>query len=192
MGKNVVVIGAQWGDEGKGKVVDLLTENAAAVVRFQGGHNAGSHLGHRRPEDRFAPDPLRHPARRGDLPDRQWRGAVAGGAADRNRRFGAPGRGRDGAIADQRSLSADPALPCRAGSGPRKARGERAIGTTGRGIGPAYEDKVARRAVRLADLFDRERFAAKLAEVMDFHNFVLQRYFETDPVDFRRKCSTRR
>ncbi|HNL32317.1 MAG TPA: adenylosuccinate synthase, partial [Pseudomonadales bacterium] len=67
-----------------------------------------------------------------------------------------------------------------------KARGERAIGTTGRGIGPAYEDKVARRAVRLADLLDRERFAAKLAEVMDFHNFVLQRYFETDPVDFRR------
>jgi adenylosuccinate synthase len=66
-----------------------------------------------------------------------------------------------------------------------KARGERAIGTTGRGIGPAYEDKVARRAVRLADLFHRERFAAKLGEVLDFHNFVLQRYFQTEPVDFQ-------
>ncbi len=66
-----------------------------------------------------------------------------------------------------------------------KARGEQAIGTTGRGIGPAYEDKVARRAVRLGDLFHRERFAAKLGEVLDFHNFVLQRYFQTEPVDFQ-------
>ena len=72
-----------------------------------------------------------------------------------------------------------------------KARGERAIGTTGRGIGPAYEDKVSRRAVRLGDLFQRERFAAKLGEVLDFHNFVLRHYFQAETVDFSR-CWKRR
>jgi adenylosuccinate synthase len=67
-----------------------------------------------------------------------------------------------------------------------RARGPNAIGTTGRGIGPAYEDKVARRAVRVADLFQRDRFAAKLGEVLDFHNFVLQQYFRQPPVDFQK------
>src|SRR5262249_45043616 len=71
-----------------------------------------------------------------------------------------------------------------------KAQGENAIGTTGRGIGPAYEDKVARRALRVADLFHRERFAARLGEVLDYHNFVLQRYFQTAPVDFQQVLET--
>ena len=186
MGKNVVVIGTQWGDEGKGKVVDLLTENAAAVVRFQGGHNAGHTLvinGHKTVLHLIPSGILRE-----GVACLIGNGVVLSPAAllaeiDRLAQQGVM------AVERLRISEACPLiLPYHIAldQAREKARGERAIGTTGRGIGPAYEDKVSRRAVRLGDLFHRERFAAKLGEVLDFHNFVLQRYFQTDPVDFQK------
>jgi adenylosuccinate synthase len=186
MGKNVVVIGAQWGDEGKGKVVDLLTENAAAVVRFQGGHNAGHTLvinGQKTVLHLIPSGILRE-----GVACLIGNGVVLAPAALlteidnlENRGVAVMGRLR---ISETCPLI----LPYHVAldQAREKARGARAIGTTGRGIGPAYEDKVARRAVRLGDLLDRERFAAKLGEVLDFHNFVLQRYFQTEPVDFQK------
>lgn len=186
MGKNVVVIGAQWGDEGKGKVVDLLTENAAAVVRFQGGHNAGHTLvidGQKTVLHLIPSGILRE-----GVDCLIGNGVVLSPAAllaeiDNLERRGVEVMGR------LRISEACPLiLPYHIALdlAREKSRGERAIGTTGRGIGPAYEDKAARRAVRLADLFDRERFAAKLGEVLDFHNFVLQHYFQTEAVDFKK------
>ncbi|HUM90061.1 MAG TPA: adenylosuccinate synthase, partial [Candidatus Competibacter sp.] len=186
MGKNVVVIGAQWGDEGKGKVVDLLTENAAAVVRFQGGHNAGHTLvidGQKTVLHLIPSGILRE-----GVDCLIGNGVVLSPAAllaeiDNLERRGVEVMGR------LRISEACPLiLPYHIALdlAREKSRGERAIGTTGRGIGPAYEDKVARRAVRLADLFDRERFVAKLGEVLDFHNFVLQHYFQTEAVDFKK------
>ena len=185
MGKNVVIIGAQWGDEGKGKVVDLLTENAAAVARFQGGHNAGHTLviGGQKTVLHLIPSGILHEG----VACLIGNGVVLSPAAllteiDRLETQGVA------VMARLRISEACPLiLPYHVAldQAREKARGEHAIGTTGRGIGPAYEDKVARRAVRLGDLFHRERFAAKLGEVLDFHNFVLQHYFQTEPVDFQ-------
>ncbi len=186
MGKNVIVIGAQWGDEGKGKVVDLLTDRVAAVVRFQGGHNAGHTLvikGQKTVLHLIPSGILRE-----GVACLIGNGVVLSPTAlltemDRLEQQG---------VAVQARLRISEAcaliLPYHVAldQAREKARGDRAIGTTGRGIGPAYEDKVARRAVRLGDLFHRERFAAKLGEALDFHNFVLQRYFQTDPVDFQK------
>ncbi|MDZ7621464.1 MAG: adenylosuccinate synthase [Candidatus Competibacteraceae bacterium] len=186
MGKNVVVIGAQWGDEGKGKVVDLLTEHAAVVVRFQGGHNAGHTLviGGQKTVLHLIPSGIL----RDGVQCLIGNGVVLSPAAllteiDQLERQGVEVTARLW-ISEACPLI----LPYHVAldQAREKARGERAIGTTGRGIGPAYEDKVSRRAVRLADLFYRERFAAKLGEVLDFHNFVLQRYFQTEPVDFQK------
>ncbi len=185
MGKNVVIIGAQWGDEGKGKVVDLLTESAAAVVRFQGGHNAGHTLviDGRKTVLHLIPSGILREGVRCLIGN----GVVLSPAAllveiDRVEAQGI-------AVVDRLRISeACPLiLPYHIAldQAREKARGERAIGTTGRGIGPAYEDKVSRRAVRLGDLFQRERFAAKLGEVLDFHNFVLRHYFQAEPVDFQ-------
>ena len=185
MGKNVIIIGAQWGDEGKGKIVDLLTESAAAVVRFQGGHNAGHTLvinGHKTVLHLIPSGILREGVR-----CLIGNGVVLSPTAllaeiDRLEAQGV-------AVADRLRISeACPLiLPYHVAldQAREKARGERAIGTTGRGIGPAYEDKVSRRAVRLGDLFQRERFAAKLGEVLDFHNFVLRHYFQAETVDFQ-------
>ena len=183
MGKNVVVIGAQWGDEGKGKVVDLLTENASAVVRFQGGHNAGHTLvinGQKTVLHLIPSGILRE-----GVACLIGNGVVLSPAAllteiDRLEQQG---------VAVMERLRVSEACPLilpyhiALDQAREKARGAQAIGTTGRGIGPAYEDKVARRAVRLGDLFHPERFAVKLSEALDFHNFVLQRYFQTEPVD---------
>ena len=185
MGKNVVVIGAQWGDEGKGKVVDLLTENAAAVVRFQGGHNAGHTLviGGQKTVLHLIPSGIL----REGVACLIGNGVVLSPAALLTEIDRLETQGLD-VMARLRISEACPLiLPYHIAldQAREQARGERAIGTTGRGIGPAYEDKVARRAVRLADLLDRERFAAKLGEVMEFHNFVLQHYFRTEPVDFQ-------
>jgi len=186
MGKFIVVIGTQWGDEGKGKVIDLLAERAAAVARFQGGHNAGHTLviGGRKTVLSLIPS--------GILRDRV-RCFIGNGVvlslqallaeADMLQQQGVPVFER---------LRISPYCPLILPShvaldrAREQARGSNAIGTTGRGIGPAYEDKVARRAVRVADLFERERFAAKLEEVLDFHNFVLQQYFQQEPVDFKK------
>ncbi|MCP5197500.1 MAG: adenylosuccinate synthase [Gammaproteobacteria bacterium] len=186
MGKNIVVIGAQWGDEGKGKVVDLLTENAAAVVRFQGGHNAGHTLviNGQKTILHLIPSGILHK----DVICLIGNGVVLSPAALLTE---IDGLAQQGVVAVERlriSEACPLILPYHIAldQAREKARGERAIGTTGRGIGPAYEDKVSRRAVRLGDLFHRERFAAKLGEVLDFHNFVLQHYFQVDPVDFQK------
>jgi adenylosuccinate synthase len=184
MGKSVVVIGTQWGDEGKGKVVDLLTDRASAVVRFQGGHNAGHTLviGEQKTVLHLIPSGVL----RENVQCLIGNGVVLSPEAllkelamlEEN---GVPARER------LRISEACPLiLPYHIAldHAREKARGKQAIGTTGRGIGPAYEDKVSRRGLRLGDLFHRERFAAKLGEVLDYHNFALQHYFKADPIDF--------
>ena len=186
MGQFVVVIGTQWGDEGKGKVVDLLTERAAAVARFQGGHNAGHTLvigGHRTVLSLIPAGILRE----------QVRCFIGNGVV-----LSLEALLTESATLIERGvpvferLRISPLCPLILPShvlldqARERARGANAIGTTGRGIGPAYEDKVARRAVRVADLFQRDRFAAKLGEVLDFHNFVLQHYYRQPAVDFQK------
>ncbi len=185
MGKNLVVIGLQWGDEGKGKVVDLLTDQVQAVVRFQGGHNAGHTLviGGRKTILSLIPSGILHS---------QVQCLIGNGVvlslealfkeADMLIGQGVPALER---------LRVSPACPLILSShvaldrAREQAQGANAIGTTGRGIGPAYEDKVARRALRVSDLFHRERFASKLGEILDYHNFILQHYFHLPAVDFQ-------
>jgi len=185
MGKFVVVIGSQWGDEGKGKVVDLLTERASAVVRFQGGHNAGHTLviGGEKTILSLIPSGIL----------RQGVQCLIGNGVvlSLEALFRESQTLIDRGVPVFERLRISPSCPLILPShvaldrAREQARGANAIGTTGRGIGPAYEDKVSRRAVRLADLFQRDRFAAKLGEVLDFHNFVLQRYFNQPAVDFK-------
>lgn len=184
MGKNVVVIGTQWGDEGKGKIVDLLTEKAAAVVRFQGGHNAGHTLviGGKKTVLHLIPSGI---LREGvqcligngvvlslDALIDEADGLIENGVPVYDRLKVSPGC----PLILPSHVALDVAR--------EKARGPAAIGTTGRGIGPAYEDKVSRRALKVSDLFVREKFAAKLGEVLDYHNFLLTKYFRTDAIDF--------
>ncbi|HEY3859585.1 MAG TPA: adenylosuccinate synthase [Gammaproteobacteria bacterium] len=185
MGKNVIVIGAQWGDEGKGKVVDWLTDRAAAVVRFQGGHNAGHTLviGGEKTVLKLIPSGIL----REDVQCLIGNGVVVSPTA----LFEEIGMLESKGVPARRRLKISPACPLILPShvaldkAREHAKGAGKIGTTGRGIGPAYEDKIARRAVRVADLFHRERFAAKLGEVLDYHNFVLKNYFRTEPVSFQ-------
>ncbi len=184
MGKNVVVVGTQWGDEGKGKIVDLLTDRAAAVVRFQGGHNAGHTLviGGEKTVLHLIPS--------GILRDRVscliGNGVVLSLDALIQEANALVANG----VPVFERLKVSPGCPLILPShvaldlAREKARGSSAIGTTGRGIGPAYEDKAARRALRVSDLFVRERFASKLGEVLDYHNFLLKNYFRAEPVDF--------
>ena len=184
MAINLVVIGAQWGDEGKGKIVDLLTERAAAVVRFQGGHNAGHTLvidGHKTVLS-LIPSGILHPGVQCLIGN----GVVLSleallKEADALVQKGVP-------VYERLEISPNCALilPSHVAidRARERAKGDNAIGTTGRGIGPAYEDKVGRRAVRVADLFQRERLAGRLGEILDFHNFVLSRYFSAEPVEF--------
>jgi adenylosuccinate synthase len=186
MPTNLVVIGAQWGDEGKGKIVDLLTERAAAVVRFQGGHNAGHTLviDGRKTILSLIPSGILHAG----VECLIGNGVVLALDALLREADGLVQKG----IPVYERLRVSPNCPLILPShvaldrARERARGANAIGTTGRGIGPAYEDKVARRAVRVADLFQRERLAARLGEVLDFHNFMLQRYFSAESVDFQR------
>lgn len=185
MGKSVVVIGAQWGDEGKGKVVDLLTDRAQSVVRFQGGHNAGHTLviGGEKTALHLIPSGIM----RENVACLIGNGVVLSPEKLLEEMQGLEARGVK--VRDRLHLSSAAPLildyHVRIDQAREKARGAAKIGTTGRGIGPAYEDKVARRAVRLGDLFHRERLAAKLGEVLDYHNFVLQQYFGEQPVDFQ-------
>jgi len=183
MGKNVVILGTQWGDEGKGKIVDLLTEKASLVTRFQGGHNAGHTLvikgettalhlipsGILRPEVNcligngvvLAPDALLKEIAM--LEDK--------GVDVRSR------------------LKISPACPLilpyhiALDTAREVARGNNKIGTTGRGIGPAYEDKIARRGLRFGDLANMERFTERLKIVLEYHNFTLENYFKAEPVN---------
>jgi adenylosuccinate synthase len=184
MAKNVVVIGTQWGDEGKGKVVDWLTDHAQGVVRFQGGHNAGHTLviAGRKTVLHLIPSGILHPG----VICYIGNGVVLSPHAlleemDELARAGVDLAGR------VRVSEACPLiLPYHAALDVAReaARGAEKIGTTGRGIGPAYEDKVARRAIRLQDLLVPERFTAKLEQLLDYHNFVLTKYLAAPAVDF--------
>ena len=186
MARNVVVLGTQWGDEGKGKIVDLLTENVAAVVRFQGGHNAGHTLviGGEKTVLHLIPSGV---LREGVL-CLIGNGVVLSPEALLKEMHALESRG----VPVRERLRISPAcaliLPHHAALdlAREQARGDRKIGTTGRGIGPAYEDKVARRGLRLGDLRDPARFEARLREVMDFHNFVLQQYYHQPAIDVDR------
>ncbi len=186
MSKNVVVIGTQWGDEGKGKIVDWLTDHAQGVVRFQGGHNAGHTLviGGKKTVLHLIPS--------GILRDKVacyiGNGVVLSPQALLEEVDTLERAGVDVASRLKISEACPLILPYHVAldQARESAKGVGKIGTTGRGIGPAYEDKVARRAIRLQDLFHRERFAAKLVEVLDFHNFVLKNYFRAAIVDFQK------
>jgi len=186
MGKNVVVLGTQWGDEGKGKIVDLLTDQAKCVARFQGGHNAGHTLviDGKKTVLHLIPSGVL----RGDVTCLIGNGVVLAPDALMKEIRGLEANN----VPVRERLRLSPActliLPYHAALDKAReiARGKAAIGTTGRGIGPAYEDKAARRGVRLGDLLHRERFAEKLASVMDFQNFVLKNYYKVEPVDFQK------
>ncbi|MDH5378964.1 MAG: adenylosuccinate synthase, partial [Gammaproteobacteria bacterium] len=186
MKKNVVVIGTQWGDEGKGKIVDLLTEEVAAVVRFQGGHNAGHTLVVNGEKT------ILHLIPSGILRENVQCLIGNGVVLSPEALLKEIRMLEDKGVPVRERLRVSAACPLilpyhvALDQAKERARGQAKIGTTGRGIGPAYEDKVARRALRLDDIFHRERFSAKLGEVLDFHNFVLQNYFKADPVDFQK------
>ena len=186
MSKNVVVIGTQWGDEGKGKIVDWLTDRAQGVVRFQGGHNAGHTLVINGKKT------VLHLIPSGILRDKVacyiGNGVVLSPEALLDEIAMLTAAGVDVAPRLKISEACPLILPYHVAIDRAReaAKGAGKIGTTGRGIGPAYEDKVARRAIRLQDLFHRERFAAKLGEVLDFHNFVLKNYFCVDTVPFQK------
>jgi adenylosuccinate synthase len=185
MGKNVIVIGTQWGDEGKGKVVDLLTDKAHAVARFQGGHNAGHTL------VIDGKQTVLHLIPSGILRENVLcligNGVVLSPDAlieelNMLEQNGVPARSRL-----RISESCPLILPYHVAldAAREQARGKKAIGTTGRGIGPAYEDKVSRRGIRLGELVDEEHFRARLAEVMEYHNHALVNYFKVEPVDYQ-------
>ncbi len=185
MAKIVVVLGTQWGDEGKGKVVDLLTERADAVVRFQGGHNAGHTLvidGQKT---------ILHLIPSGILREHVTCLIGNGVVLSPSALLQELGRLEERGVPVRERLRISEACPLilpyhvALDHAREQARGKKAIGTTGRGIGPAYEDKVARRGLRLGDLFHRERFSAKLEEVMDYHNFALKHYFKAESLDYQ-------
>jgi len=181
--QSVVIIGAQWGDEGKGKLVDLLTESATVVVRFQGGHNAGHTLvvGGEKTVLHLIPSGIL----RANVHCLIGNGVVLSltDLLQEIRMLEARGVTVEGRLQISTACPLVLAHHVRLDQAREKAKGLKAIGTTGRGIGPAYEDKVARQAVRLGDLFAPERFTAKLTESLDFHNFVLRQYYQTEPVD---------
>ena len=186
MNKHVVVLGTQWGDEGKGKIVDLLTDQAEVVVRFQGGHNAGHTLvinGEKTVLHLIPSGILREHVQcligNGVVlaPDAlltEMRKLEATGVPVRERL--------------RLSAACPLILPYHVSLDQARElkRGDAKIGTTGRGIGPAYEDKVARRGLRLGDLNTPTRFAERLREVLDYHNFALTQYYGVDAVDFQR------
>lgn len=185
MSKNVVIIGTQWGDEGKGKVVDLITDKAASVVRFQGGHNAGHTLVIN------GKTTVLHLIPSGIL--RNHVECLIGHGVV----LSMPALLKEMAELETADIDATKRLKISPGcplilpyhialDNAREARrGKAAIGTTGNGIGPAYEDKVARRGLRISDLLDPALFASKLKEVMEYHNFSLTHYYNTDPVDYQ-------
>ena len=185
--RNVVVIGTQWGDEGKGKIVDWLTDRTQGVVRFQGGHNAGHTLviGTKKTVLHLIPSGIL----RGSVDCFIGNGVVVSPQALIAEMDELEAAGVRGVVARLSVSEACPLiLPYHAAldHARESAKGEKKIGTTGRGIGPAYEDKVARRAIRLQDLFDAKRFAEKLRELLEFHNFVLQNFYQQPAVDYQK------
>jgi adenylosuccinate synthase len=186
MGKNVVVLGSQWGDEGKGKIVDLLTEKADAVVRFQGGHNAGHTLvvNNEKTVLHLLPSGIM----RESVECLIGNGVVISTAdllqeINMLEEKGVPVKARlliSGAC--PLILPSHVALD----QAKEASLGKDKIGTTGRGIGPAYEDKVARRGLRLGDLFHPEKFAKKLKRILGYHNFILENYYKVSPLDYEK------
>ncbi|MCP3906512.1 MAG: adenylosuccinate synthase [Oceanicoccus sp.] len=186
MSKNVVILGTQWGDEGKGKIVDLLTDQADLVARFQGGHNAGHTLVINGEKT------VLHLIPSGVLRDEVQCLIGNGVVLCPEALLKEIGELEEKGVPVRERLRLSPACPLildyhiALDQARELARGEAKIGTTGRGIGPAYEDKVARRGVRLGDLLHPERFASKLKEVMELHNFQLTEYYKTDAVDYQK------
>lgn len=184
MGKNVVVLGTQWGDEGKGKIVDLLTEEVKHVARFQGGHNAGHTLviEGKKTVLHLIPSGILHDG----VMCMIGNGVVLAPDALMKEIIELEAQG----VPVRERLRLSPACPLilpyhvALDQARELARGNAKLGTTGRGIGPAYEDKVARRGLRLGDLLDSKRFAGKLREVLDYHNFALTQYYKVEAVDF--------
>jgi adenylosuccinate synthase len=182
MSKNIVVIGTQWGDEGKGKIVDWLAESAQGVVRFQGGHNAGHTLwvNGKKTILRLIPSGIMHDT----VTCYIGNGVVLSPEALLKEIVELEQAGLDVRSRLQISPACPLILPYHVAiDQAREAhKGEGKIGTTGRGIGPAYEDKVARRALRVQDLFNPAVFESKLADVLDFHNFVLTKYLNAPAI----------
>lgn len=184
--RNVVVIGTQWGDEGKGKIVDWLTDHAQGVVRFQGGHNAGHTLviGGHKTALQLIPSGIMRPGVACYIGN-----GVVLSVPDLLREIDKlEAAGVEVASRLKVSEACPLILPYHVALDVAReaARGAAKIGTTGKGIGPAYEDKVARRAIRVADLLNEKRFAEKLLENLDYHNFVLTQYLKTQPVDYQK------
>ena len=184
MARNVVVIGTQWGDEGKGKVVDWLTDHAQGVVRFQGGHNAGHTLviGGQKTALQLIPSGIM----RAGVACYIGNGVVLS-VPDLLREIDKlEASGLEVAARLKVSEACPVILPYHTAldAAREAARGDSKIGTTGKGIGPAYEDKVARRAIRVADLVNEKRLAEKLRENLDYHNFVLVNYLHAKAVDY--------
>lgn len=184
MGKNVVVLGTQWGDEGKGKIVDLLTEQASLVARYQGGHNAGHTLvvDGKKTVLHLIPSGILHDNKQCLIGN----GVVLCPTALLKEIAGLEEQG----VPVKERLRISPACPLilpvhiALDQAREAARGNDKIGTTGRGIGPAYEDKVARRGLRVGDLLDEQAFASKLKELMHLHNFTLTQYYKADAVSY--------
>jgi len=190
MGKNVVIIGTQWGDEGKGKLVDLLTDQAKAVVRFQGGHNAGHTLviNGKKTVLHLIPSGIL----RENVDCMIGNGVVLSLDAlleeiETLEKSGLSVRGRL-KISEACALI----LPIHVAIDQAReiARGNKAIGTTGRGIGPAYEDKVARRGLRAGDLLNTEEFSKRLKELVEYHNFMLTNYYHAEALDYEEMLAT--
>lgn len=186
MNQSVVVLGSQWGDEGKGKIVDLLAADADYVVRYQGGHNAGHTLiiDGERLVLHLVPSGILHSGTRNLIGN----GVVVSPAALKSELDALQKRGVDVAGRVGIAPTCPAIMPYHEAldhAGERR-RGQRAIGTTGRGIGPAYEDKIARRGICLGDLLCGHRLQAKLEPVLDFHNFVLTRFHGAEALDLSR------
>ena len=186
-GRNVVVVGTQWGDEGKGKLVDWLTEMSQGVVRFQGGHNAGHTLviNGVKTALHLIPSGIMRPGVKCYIGN----GVVLSAAKLFEEIEGLEKAGVEVRSRLRISEACPLILPFHAAIDIaretfREKGGTEKIGTTGRGIGPAYEDKIARRALRVQDLKYPERFAAKLRELLDLHNFVLTGYLNAPAIDF--------
>lgn len=185
MSKHIVVIGTQWGDEGKGKIVDYLTDHVQGVVRFQGGHNAGHTLvvNGSKTVLRLIPSGIL----RAQVKCFIGNGVVLAPEALLQEIDELEAAGVNVAKRLMIAQTCPLILPYHVALDQAReaAKGVDKIGTTGRGIGPAYEDKVARRALRIIDLFDPERFAAQLKDNLDYYNFLLTQYFKATAIDFQ-------
>jgi len=184
MAKNIIILGTQWGDEGKGKIVDLLTEEVAAVVRFQGGHNAGHTL------VLDGKKTVLHLIPSGILRSHVQCLIGNGVVISPHALFDEIKTLENEGVPVRERLRISAACPLilpqhiALDVAREKMKGDKAIGTTGRGIGPAYEDKVARRGLRLQELFNEKLFSEKLEQLLTYHNFLLEHYYEVKPFEF--------